>query len=245
MIEMKHVIKFSGGAASAVVAKMVIDEQGHEDVILLYSDTKSEHPDADRFRAQVCEYLQHEMTVVADGRDLWELIDHFKLLPSVHTPYCTMYLKQRPSERFLKNMGDYVQYLGFSVSEIRRAQRAMARIENSGGNVRFPLIEQGVSSDECKKIIRDEWKICLPQPYQYLEHNNCIPCFKAGSRRYWKAIARHYPEQFERACIAEETQGGTEYTVMKGVTLRQIKEMSDQEIGLFPDEDTTPCMCAL
>jgi hypothetical protein len=243
--QMKHIVKFSGGAASAVVAKLVIDEYGHDDVILLYSDTKSEHPDADRFRVQVCKFLNHEMTVVADGRDLWELIEHFHVLPSMLMPYCTTTLKQRPADKFLKEVGDHTVYLGFSTSEIRRAQRAMARVECAGGKIRFPLIEQGISSDECKRIIRDDWRICLPEPYKYLEHNNCIPCFKAGSLRYWKAVAKHYPEQFERACVAEETQGGTSYTVIKGKTLRQIKEMSDQEIGMFPDEDTTPCMCAV
>jgi 3'-phosphoadenosine 5'-phosphosulfate sulfotransferase (PAPS reductase)/FAD synthetase len=111
---MKHIVKFSGGAASAVVAKLVIDEFGHDDVILLYSDTKSEHPDADRFRDQVCKFLGHEMTVVADGRDIWELIDDSHTLPGQFMPFCTQLLKQRPSERFLKSLGeDFISYLGF------------------------------------------------------------------------------------------------------------------------------------
>ncbi|NTW98347.1 MAG: hypothetical protein HGB35_00105 [Geobacteraceae bacterium] len=35
------------------------------------------------------------------------------------------------------------------------------------------------------------------------------------------------------------------HDVIRGITLRKVKEMSDQEISMFPDEDTTPCMCAL
>ncbi|NTU67994.1 MAG: phosphoadenosine phosphosulfate reductase family protein [Chlorobiaceae bacterium] len=240
---MKHVVKFSGGAASAVVAKLVIDEIGHDDVILLYSDTKSEHPDADRFRAQICDFLKHEMTVVADGRDLWELIDDNHTLPGQFMPFCTQLLKQRPSDRFLKALGeDFISYLGFSIDEIRRAQRSDARAAANGERVAFPLINAGLSSDDCKRIIRDEWGICLPEPYKYLKHNNCIPCFKAGAKGYWAAIAKHYPEQFERACQAEEKWN---YTVFRDITLRQLKDLSGREIEMFPDEDTTPCMCAL
>ena len=240
---MKHVVKFSGGAASAVVAKLVIEEFGHDDVILLYSDTKSEHPDADRFRMQVCKFLEHDMTVVADGRDLWQLIDDNHTLPGQFMPFCTQLLKQRPAERYLKTLTEeYTSYLGFSTSEIRRAQRSMARAAVDGELVRFPLIEHGINSDECKRIIREEWKICLPEPYKHLEHNNCIPCFKAGSKRYWQAIARYFPEQFEMACKAEEKWN---YTVFRDMSLRQISVLSEREISLFPDEDTTPCMCAV
>ena len=241
---MKHIVKFSGGAASAVMAKLVIEEYGHKDVILLYSDTKSEHPDADRFRAEVCKYLEHEMTVVADGRDLWQLIDDNYAIPGNFMPFCTRELKQVPSTRFLQSLGEeYIEYLGFGPDEIRRAQRADARAAQEGKKCRYPLLEHGVSSEECKRIIRDEWKICLPDPYKYLKHNNCIPCFKAGSKGYWAAIAKHYPEQFEKACQAEEKWN---YTVFKNMTLRDFDNTISKDLDLFDDsEDDIPCMCAL
>ena len=241
--EMKHIVKFSGGAASAVVAKIVLDRHGKNDVILLYSDTRSEHPDADRFRAQVCDFLGKEMTVVADGRDIWQLIDDSHTLPGNFMPFCTQRLKQRPSDRFLKTIAEeYTCYLGFTVDEIRRAQRSAARSAANNELVGFPLLDEGITASECKRIIKEDWRICLPEPYKYLQHNNCIPCFKSGSKKYWKLIAKHYPEQFEMACQKEEMWN---YTVFRDFTLRQIKEMSDQEIDLFPEMDTTPCMCAL
>jgi hypothetical protein len=239
---MKHVVKFSGGAASAVVAKIVIDEQGHDDVILLYCDTKSEHPDADRFRLQVCDYLRHEMTVVSDGRDIWQLIDDEHCLPSHFIPFCTRILKAEPSDKFLKSINEeFIEYLGFTMDEIRRVQRAYARAASEGKHIAFSLLERGISSDECKRIIREEWRICLPEPYKFLKHNNCIPCFKGG-KRYWIEVAKHYPEQFEMACKKEEKIG---FPVFHDMTLRELKELSVQQMQLFSDADTTPCMCAV
>ena len=240
---MKHIVKFSGGAASAVVAKIILDRYGKEDVILLYSDTKSEHPDADRFRAQVCGYLGKEMMVVEDGRDIWNLIDDEHCLPSNFIPFCTRILKQKPSEKFLASLGEeYIEYLGFTQDEIKRAIRAEARSASQHKKIGFPLLEDGISSDECKRIIRDEWKICLPEPYKYLEHNNCIPCFKGG-KKYWKLVAKYYPEQFEKEVLKEELLG---HTVFKDMTLRQLDAIVSKDIDLFDDsEDNIPCMCSI
>jgi 3'-phosphoadenosine 5'-phosphosulfate sulfotransferase (PAPS reductase)/FAD synthetase len=52
----KHVVMFSGGAASSVMAKIVADKYPG-DTILLHTPTGAEHEDADRFRAQVANYI--------------------------------------------------------------------------------------------------------------------------------------------------------------------------------------------
>lgn len=37
---------------------------------------------------------------------------------------------------------------------------------------------------EIKRIIEQEWKIPLPKTYKNgLNHNNCIPCYKAGKAK--------------------------------------------------------------
>jgi len=82
------------------VAKYVADKYGKENTILLFHDTKSEHPDSYRFREQVAKYVGVPITEVSDGRDLWELINDNKSLPSSFIPFCTRILKFEQGEKF-------------------------------------------------------------------------------------------------------------------------------------------------
>jgi 3'-phosphoadenosine 5'-phosphosulfate sulfotransferase (PAPS reductase)/FAD synthetase len=238
---MKHIIQFSGGAASSFVAKYVADEYGRENCILLFNDTKAECKDSYRFRKQVSEYIGMEITEVSDGRDLWQVIEDNNCLPSDRFPFCTRILKQEPSEKFLKNFKeDYILYNGFGVEEWRRIQRSRARAESLNRVVKSPLYDLGISSDEIKRIIREDWKICLPEAYRYLSHNNCIPCFKAG-KGHFKAVAKYYPEEYQKAIEAEEKIG---YTVFEDITLKQLRKQAFSNLDLFDVQESIPCMCA-
>ena len=67
---MKHVVGFSGGAASAVVAEIV--SKAHPgNTVLLFHDTKTEPDDNERFRIEVADYLGLPITERSDGRDIW------------------------------------------------------------------------------------------------------------------------------------------------------------------------------
>ena len=241
---MKHIVQFSGGAASAYVAKIVLDEHGHENTILLWHDTKAEHPDTYRFIKEVSEYLEKEITEESDGRDLWEVIEDNNCLPSSFIPFCTRILKAEPAERFLKSICEpFILYNGFGPDEWRRVQRATARAEAMGRTVKSPLFDRGITSDDCKAAIRDEWGIRLPEAYKALKHNNCVPCFKAG-QYHFNRVFRHFRCQFDRAADLEDQIGNT---VFKGVSLRELAEKWDKQSSFdFGEEEveSIPCMCA-
>lgn len=236
---MKHIVLFSGGAASAYVAWLVAQEQKKEDIILLHTPTYSEHPDADRFRKQVSDYIGIPITTAEDGRNIWDLIIQKQCLPSFHIPYCTQVLKQIPRVKYLKTIEKlYTIYIGFGPDEYRRVQKMTARDE---WPMSFPLFEKNISGEEVKRIIRQEWKICLPEPYLYLEHNNCIPCFKGGKAHFFK-VWKYYPNEFQKAVEAEIYTG---HTVFKDITLPQLAlkwRLRGEQENLFDEE--TPCLCA-
>lgn len=246
---MKHIVQFSGGAASSYVGQLVAEREGRENTVLLFHDTKAEHEDAYRFRGEVAEYIGIEITEVSDGRSLWEVIDDNHSLPSQFIPFCTRVLKFEPGERYLSELAasgeDFVLYNGFGREEWRRIQRSMARAEGLGRVVKSPLFDLNISSEEVKKIIRTEWKICLPQPYLYLNHNNCIPCFKAVSKGYWKRIWKYYPERFKKAVEYENKIG---HTVLKNISLTELQSQWGASFDMFEEEDfsdTLPCLCAI
>lgn len=239
---MKHIVLFSGGANSSFVAKMIAEKFNKKDIIFLFNDTKAEHKDSYRFRRQVSEYIGIPITEVSDGRDLWQVIEDNNCLPSDRFPFCTRILKQEPTEKFLKTIKEpYILYNGFGREEWRRVQRSQARAESLGRVVQSPLYHSHISSDEVKNIIKNEWRICLPEPYKYLSHNNCIPCFKAG-KGHFKAIAKYYPEEYVKAIEMENLIG---HTVFEDISLSLLREQTSSQLDLFSIEESIPCMCAV
>lgn len=243
-IKVKHIVQFSGGAASTYVGWLVAQEFGRDNTILLNHDPGAEHPDTKRFLRQASEYIGVPITQADDGRDLWEVIKDEQCLPSHFIPFCTRVLKLEPAEKFLKQMDEpYILYNGLGMEEMNRVQRSILRGEVVGRTVRCLLAERQISNVEVKRIIRDEWKICLPEPYLYLRHNNCIPCFKAGKHHFIK-VWEHYPAEFAKAVQMEELIG---HTVFKDKTLAELaKHWEQQDINQpldFGDEGL-PCMCS-
>ena len=240
---MLHIVQFSGGAASAYVAKLVAEEN-HGKTILLFHDTKAEHPDAYRFRRQVAKYIGLPITEASDGRDLWQVIEDNNCLPSDRIPFCSEILKINPAKKFYKTLNEpYTLYNGFGVFEWNRVLKARLWAQIDGYQTRSPLCDRMITDGEVKRVIRDEWKICLPQPYQYLQHNNCIPCFKGGKGHFLK-VWKHYPEEFLKAIEMEKEIG---YTVFKDKCLAELAErwakgLDQEELEM---ECAVPCMCAL
>lgn len=241
---LKHIVQFSGGAASAYVAYLVAQEHGKENTILLFNNTKAEHPDADRFREQVSNFIGVPITEASDGRTLWEVIEQENCLPSQFIPFCTRILKQEPADGFLKaQTQEFILYNGLGMEEWPRVQKSMVRARHEGKKLKCPLFERRISNEEVKRIIREEWRICLPQPYLYLQHNNCIPCFKAG-KGHWYQVWKHYPEQFQRAVEMEQKIGHTVFKDTDLVTLAKVWEQTKGQVE-FGFEEGVPCMCAI
>ena len=219
---MKHIVLFSGGLSSAYVAYLVLQEQNKKDIVLLHTPTYSENHDADTFRHQVAKYLGLPIVEWGDGRNLWELIKDNNCIPGQFIPFCTQQLKQKPKEeyyKYLESLGeDFTEYVGFGLEEWRRVQRATARNEKISRKVKFPIFEQKIPSSEVKRIITEEWGIKLPMAYEDLNHNNCIPCFKAG-KSSWRVYWAKYPEQFQKAVEIEEKIG---HTVFKDKSLKEL-----------------------
>lgn len=241
---MLHIVQFSGGAASSYIAKMVADENPGK-TILLFHDTKAEHEDAYRFRRQVAEYIGLPITEVSDGRSLWELIYQYRCIPDDgRFPFCTEKLKQIPGNKFLKTLNEeFTVYNGFGINEWNRVQKATVRAEVAGYKARSLLCEKMIPDYAVKDTIKNKWRICLPITYLYLQHNNCIPCFKGGKGHFYK-VWKHFPIEFEKAVQVELALG---HTVFEDISLTELRKKWSKE--KFPEEmfqeSNLPCMCAL
>lgn len=109
--------------------------------------------------------------------------------------HCNGMWKNYVSRKFVRENGidRYQQWLGISTDEMRRSKKTSGRqyIE-----LRFPLIELGLSREECVSLIRDAgW----PVPIR-------TSCFMCPQRTMfeWLRLKIECPEDFEEACRIEE-----------------------------------------
>ncbi len=105
---MKHVIMYSGGAASYVAAKRVIEWYGKENVILLFADTQTEDKDLYRFLKDSITALGLEITIPertdrykAVG-DIWGVFEKDKFIAKNGAGICSDRLKITPCDNWIK-----------------------------------------------------------------------------------------------------------------------------------------------
>ncbi len=202
---MRTLIWFSAGAASAVAAKLVLDE-GLEDVVIAYTDPGSEHPDNVRFLAECEEWFGHSIERLRSDRyvDTWQVWAERRFLVSPEGALCTAELKKKVRYGFQRP--DDVQVFGYTADEVERANRF--RKQNPDVDLRTPLIEQGVTKAQCLGMLVSAG-IALPAMYELgYRNNNCIGCPKGGMG-YWNMIRRDFPETFDRMAALERELGHT------------------------------------
>lgn len=206
---MKHIIQYSGGVDSAVAAWLVTQKVPKEDIILLFHDVKGgHHEDMHRFNNDFQNFIGVPITEVSHDKTIWQEIEINHSLPSIWIQFCHRIFKVEQAEKFYSTLTEpYILYNGYAAEEQHRAEKQKQKATRE---VKYPLIEAGITSKQAKKIVQG-WGLKLPQPYEWFEHNNCIPCWKSTSPAYWRKVALYYPDRFQQAMQAEKTIGHTHF----------------------------------
>lgn len=202
---MLHIVKFSGGAASAVVADIVAKRHPRE-TILLFHDTKTEPVDNDRFRSAVASHIGLPITEMSDGRDIWQLFEDTNMLGCQRFSQCSRMLKQELGDKFIRKNLPCTVYFGFTPDEQDRADRITVKMEMIGAQAGFPLIDLGITKEDCLRLVTNSWGVALPEMYQWADHANCVPCIKGGLA-YWGMVYKHARPAWEKAVAAEKKHG--------------------------------------
>lgn len=191
---------FSCGDASAVAAKLAVEEFGSACEVL-YCDTFAyEHPDNRRFFADVQAWLGTEIKILRSEKytDIFDVFRKTRWLVGVGGARCTTELKKNVRKDYQRV--DDLHVFGFTREEESRILKFEQ--ENPELWARFPLYGRGLSKADCHRIIRDAG-IELPAMYRLgYRNNNCIGCVK-GQLGYWNKIRRDFPEAFARMASLE------------------------------------------
>jgi 3'-phosphoadenosine 5'-phosphosulfate sulfotransferase (PAPS reductase)/FAD synthetase len=231
---------FSAGAASACAAKLALERD--PSTVVARCIVLNEHPDNDRFAADVARWLGVEVVNLRSRkyRDAWEVWERRRYLNGTGGALCTTEMKKKVRWDF-EQPGD-VNVFGITWDE---DHRAVGRFESNNPEViaRYPLIEERWTKGRCLYEI-ERAGIDLPVMYRLgYDHNNCIPCVKGG-RGYFAAIREDFPEAFARMAAIEERLGAS---CINGQPLRTLpldigpdRRSGLGECGLFCGQNTSP-----
>jgi len=179
---MKHIVCYSGGHSSGLVAIEVVRRYGKENVILLNHDIslKVEEQDIKRFKKQVADYLGMPITYknyndlpVEELPDQFEIVEIEKsfISPQTRQALCTSRLKTVPLTLYLEHEfpdKNATLYYGFDDTELIRVERRKVILNDMGfasdyplalwgkfGNLRKFYEKQGVNFESV--IITENW----------------------------------------------------------------------------------------
>jgi len=206
----KHIVCYSGGHSSAIVAIEVARRFGNADLVLINHDMHFtvEHADIKRFKAEVAAYICTNPTFASrrnasqDQFDVCVEAGAFKV--GSGSELCTSRLKTEPFMTWLaENVADKdaVIYYGFDASEMHRVQRRVGIMAAQGWRTDYPLLWSDRTIHQTEEI-----GIKRPSTYGTFRHGNCIGCLKAGWQ-HWYIVYCTRPDIWAKAKWAEEEIG--------------------------------------
>lgn len=234
-----------GAGINSVAMTILLVERGWRGYVV-FSDTGGEKPDTycylDYFET---EFLRpRELTIVRlrPGSEYHcsmsqVLLEEYCLregrVPLAGMRWCSSRWKGRPLDKWARDHDVAVQLMGIAVDESRRTQ-------GKPPQMRFPLVDEGVTREGCRQIIL---KAGLVEPLW-------SSCFFCPGQTYgeWRHIHDHYPALWERARLLER-----QASRMRGLTITLNSHMSlDQmvergwggQLG-FDLAAWLPCVCRL
>jgi 3'-phosphoadenosine 5'-phosphosulfate sulfotransferase (PAPS reductase)/FAD synthetase len=216
--ETRTIAWVSGGAASAVACYLFYKkamEEGRELPLFVRIDPLSEHPDTERFVAEVAEKMlggnevqiisvhTHGSSIYKDCKNHLDVLRKVRGIRFVSGAPCTRILKREVRERFEIETGMNSHIWGFCKGEETRADKMRVQ----AGYHHFPLIEEGLTKQDCFELI-EGFGILLPEMYRLgFNNNNCyLGCVKGGMG-YWNHIRKVFPEHFDKMAKLEREIG--------------------------------------
>ena len=233
-----YVVQYSGGIGSFAAAHNLIAGGGipRERVTLLFCDTKTEDEDLYRFLQQSTRYLGLWPTVIADGRNFWELARDRRVIPNSQRDTCSETLKRNLARSYLlQNHPPATTVLVFGIDWMEAHRAASIRRRWWPYTCRFPLIgDKGYDKNEFTSRMEAEWGIKKPRLYDMgFPHNNCGGfCVKAGKAQFLLLLEK-LPERYryhEENELAMQQYLGKPYTILRETVKKTRRYISLQEL---------------
>jgi len=222
-MKIKHIVCYSGGHSSALVAIEVVRMFGKQNVILLNHNINPKYEDADikRFKKEVAEYLQIPITFanvkgIQDENEIpsqFDVCEEKKTFVNTHNRQilCTYILKTEPFYEYLKTIEkeNLCCYYGFDSNELTRVERRKSILIQDNIETDFPLAL---------------WSFELVKKYNDFKINELLKVYNKANKSKLKGLPDGYIKQAIELGLLELTKyDGKQQTIN-----------STREIGIEP-----------
>lgn len=238
----RTVVQFSCGAASAVMAKLLLAELPAEQVLIVNAFVRQEHEDNRRFLADCEAWFAHPVKVVSSAKydaSTYNVWLRKRFMKNRFTAPCSEELKRKAIAPLM--LPDDTSAIGYTADK-RDSDRA-ERLEDffPDEHFRFPLIERGLTHADCLAMV-ERAGIELPLMYRLGYQNaNCIGCVKGGEG-YWNKIRRDFPDEFVQIANIQESLGpGANLFRNRKTGVRFSLRELDPDAGRYEDEPEISC----
>jgi hypothetical protein len=194
---MNYVVQFSGGVGSFAAAQLVTKIAPLDQITLLFCDTKEEDESTYAFLHQSAAFLGLEVTVIADGRRIWELFRDRRVIGNSQMDTCSETLKRNLARSYIKKNfqpEETVLIFGIDWMEKHRSVGIVKRWDPY--TCWFPLFDdQKYDKNKFMKQCVEEFGLTLPRLYgMNFAHSNCSGfCIKAGKAHFLNLL-KQLPE---------------------------------------------------
>lgn len=260
------VISFSGGRTSAFMLKQIINAYGGKlpkDIKVCFANTGKEMPETLDFVHEIetmwdvdIHWLELEInettpiwsqkrvtyeTASRNGEPFDELIIKQQMLPNLHKRVCTIELKIRPIERYMKSLGytEWYSVLGLRYDEPRRVH------DSKNQKQRYinlcPMYDEKHTNEDVLEFWRQQnFDLKLPSIEGKTVAGNCDLCFLKGTATTLKLL--HEKPELADWWIEKE-----EIMERKFVNHRpdyiKLKEISVEPPKEYIDDTSYTCFC--
>ena len=202
-----HILSLSGGKDSTALAFFMKENMPDifEKLELVFCDTECEIPETYDYLNKIEVFLNKKITVLKPEKSFDHLYDTRKYIPSIVNRWCTVDLKIKVYQNYvkrnyLKDNNDAIiySYVGIRIDELGRG------IENNNKNiiVKYPFQEFCINYDDVHKIL-DKYGVGTPDYYKWRKRSGCYFCFYQ-SPNDWLNLYKHHPDLFFKAMKYEK-----------------------------------------
>ena len=227
----KTVLGLSGGKDSSALAIFMKEKEPDTEIEYFFTDTGKELPEVYEFLDKMQSNFGinvHYLTPNTGNTDE-SAFDYFHkinnyYLPSAQARWCTVNLKLKPFEKWIKPTlekgGSITSLVAIRADEDREGYRP----SNERVKVRFPFIEYGIDKQGVRNIL-EKSGLGMPEYYKWRSRSGCTFCFYQ-QKIEWVNLKEKHPDKFEEAKSYEKLSRDNDspFTWSEGEPLENLEK---------------------
>ena len=263
------VLSFSGGRTSAYMLWRTLEANNGlpDEARVLFENTGKEREETLRFVNECSirwgveidwlEFRDAEIkfekvtfeTASRNGEPFEAIIRKRKFLPNPVARFCTVELKIKTAERYLKSLGwdEYENWIGIRADEPRRLAKTKVQDQGKGATKYAPCGVAGVTKYDVASFWRDQ-----PFDLELINDNgttpwgNCDLCFLKGTNKVMSLISRE-PDRaiwwanMEKIAMAGKPLGGSFRSDRP--SYQAMMDAANRQVDMFDSSEDISCFC--